>query len=59
VAVASFGSGALLNAWGWTAVQYAAVPSVLIAFVVLWRFVRRRPQRGAEDAVSSTPTQGI
>jgi MFS family permease len=59
VAAASFGSGALLNAWGWAAVQYAALPSVLIAFVVLWRLVRRRPQRGAGDAVSSTPTQGI
>lgn len=35
VAVASFGSGALLNFSGWTAVQYAAIPSVIVAAVVL------------------------
>jgi len=48
VAVASFASGALLNLWGWPAVQYAAVPSVLVAFAVLLRFVwkgRPRPRR--------------
>jgi predicted MFS family arabinose efflux permease len=41
VAVASFGSGALLNLWGWPAVQYAAIPSVLVAFLILaWCFGR-------------------
>jgi len=45
VAVASFGSGALLNFWGWSAVQYAAVPSALIALAVLFRMgsTRRVP----------------
>ena len=37
VAVASFGSGALLTFSGWPAVQYAALPAVLAAFgVLLW-----------------------
>lgn len=37
VAVASFGSGALLNAFGWAAVQYVVVPSVLLVLpVILW-----------------------
>jgi len=31
VAFASFGSGVLLNVYGWTAVQLAIVPSVLVA----------------------------
>jgi MFS family permease len=35
VALASFGSGALLNGWGWNAVQYAAVPAVVVALGVL------------------------
>jgi len=41
VAVASFSSGALLNVWGWTAVQYAAVPPVLAAAAVLVWAARR------------------
>ena len=41
VAFASFGSGTLLTFWGWTAVQYAALPAVCIAFAVLyWGKVR-------------------
>jgi MFS family permease len=40
VAVASFGSGLLLNASGWPAVQYAAIPAIAVAFVVLI-FARR------------------
>jgi len=36
VAFASFGSGTLLTFWGWTAVQYAALPAVCVAFVVLF-----------------------
>jgi len=44
VAIASFASGLLLNVSGWPAVQYAAVPAVVVAFVVLWRCGRlRRP----------------
>jgi MFS family permease len=35
VAIASFGSGALLTLSGWPAVQYAALPAVCIAFVIL------------------------
>ena len=42
VANASFGSGSLLTHWGWDAVQYAALPSVLLAFGVLtWSRLRR------------------
>jgi MFS family permease len=44
VAVASFSSGALLNIWGWPAVQYAAVPSVLLAFAILYACSRKRGQ---------------
>ncbi len=41
VAFASFGSGTLLTFWGWTAVQYAALPAVGIACAVLyWGKVR-------------------
>ena len=37
VALASFSSGALLNAFGWTAVQMAVVPSVLVALAgIAW-----------------------
>lgn len=35
VAFASLSSGALLNAWGWTAVQYAAIPGVAVAAIIL------------------------
>jgi predicted MFS family arabinose efflux permease len=40
VAVASFGSGALLTTYGWAAVQYAVIPSIVVAFGAL--FWRRR-----------------
>ena len=47
VAFASFSSGALLNAFGWTAVQLAVVPSVLVALATIawYRLVllQRRP----------------
>ena len=43
VAVASFGSGALLSTWGWPAVQYAAVPSVLLACAILIWCARKTP----------------
>jgi hypothetical protein len=37
VAVGSFGSGALLDAFGWTAVQYATAPALLVALAgVAW-----------------------
>ena len=35
VALASFSSGALLNAYGWTAVQLAVVPGVLVALAAM------------------------
>ncbi len=35
VAFASFSSGALLNSFGWTAVQLAVVPSVLVAAAII------------------------
>jgi MFS family permease len=37
VAVGSFGSGALLNTYGWTAVQYAMAPALLFALAgIIW-----------------------
>jgi len=54
VAAASFGSGALLNIWGWTAVQYAAIPSTAVAFGALiwyWSAARRGTGGKAEDGV--------
>jgi MFS family permease len=51
VAVASFSSGALLNFWGWPAVQYAAVPSALIALTVLFRLGSARPSAVRADSV--------
>jgi MFS family permease len=47
VAVGSFGSGALLDAFGWSAVQYAMAPALLVALggVALLAFARRRAAR--------------
>jgi MFS family permease len=51
VAIASFGGGALLNTWGWTAVQYAAIPGVAAAGgVLIWCFTR-----AARTAAETTP----
>ena len=37
VAIGSFGSGALLNSYGWTAVQYAMAPALLLALAgIAW-----------------------
>ena len=49
VAVGSFGSGALLDAFGWNAVQYAMAPALLAALVgVAWlQFVNGRIARRA------------
>jgi predicted MFS family arabinose efflux permease len=48
VALASFGSGALLAGWGWSAVQYAAAPAVVVAFaVLLWCSRQTRPVAAA------------
>jgi MFS family permease len=52
VAVASFGSGALLNVWGWPAVQYAAVPGVVIALGVL--FWCARPGNWGQSRIART-----
>jgi MFS family permease len=48
VAVGSFGSGALLDAYGWSAVQYAMVPALVAALLSLaWFGVSaRRAARG-------------
>ena len=45
VAVGSFGSGALLNTYGWSAVQYAMAPALVIALAgIAWlRLVAARP----------------
>jgi MFS family permease len=43
VAVGSFGSGALLDAFGWNAVQYAMAPALLLALLgVAWLGVANR-----------------
>jgi len=42
VAVGSFGSGALLDAFGWTAVQYAMAPALVVALAgLVWLKVAR------------------
>jgi MFS family permease len=46
VAIGTFGSGALLDAFGWNAVQYAMAPALLLAFAGLAWLARAR--RGAE-----------
>ena len=46
VAVGSFGSGALLDAAGWEAVQYAMAPALLAALAgVVWLTLSRRARR--------------
>jgi len=42
VAIASFGSGGLLNGWGWDAVNYALFPFVGAALLLLLWFVFQR-----------------
>ena len=47
VAVGSFGSGALLDAFGWNAVQYAMAPALLVALIgVTWLAFARRGAPG-------------
>jgi MFS family permease len=47
VAVGSFGSGALLDSFGWNAVQYAMAPALLIALAgVAWLGRRSRVEAG-------------
>ena len=50
VALASFSSGALLNAFGWTAVQMAVVPSVLVALAGIAWYRLVLSSRGSADA---------
>ena len=50
VAVASFGSGALLSAFGWTAVQLAILPSVLVALAAIAWYRLVRSARQPEEA---------
>jgi len=52
VAFASFSSGALLNTFGWPAVQVAVVPSVLIALAAIaWYRLVRWQRRSADTPV--------
>jgi len=47
VAIGSFGSGALLDAFGWNAVQYAMAPALLVALIgVTWLAFARRGASG-------------
>jgi MFS family permease len=64
VAVASFGSGTLLTFWGWHAVQYAALPAVLIACATLLWSARKAGrkkggQKGGQSPISTASQQGI
>jgi MFS family permease len=45
VATASFSSGALLNAYGWNAVQLAAIPALAVAATVLVWITRAHLRR--------------
>jgi MFS family permease len=48
VAFGSFGSGALLDAFGWNAVQYAMAPALLLALAgVVWLGLRDGRRRGS------------
>jgi len=50
VAVGSFGSGALLDSWGWSAVQYAMAPALLVALVGIgWLALAHRTVPRARD----------
>jgi MFS family permease len=52
VAVGSFASGALLDTFGWSAVQYAMAPALLAAFGgIAWLALARR--RASAQATSS------
>ena len=52
VAFASFSSGALLNTFGWSAVQVAVVPSVLVALAAIaWYRLVRWQRRSADTPV--------
>ena len=55
VAAASFSSGALLHAFGWSAVQFAVVPSLLVAAAAIAWYRLARPARGAVDAPPPRP----
>jgi MFS family permease len=56
VAVGSFGSGALLDAYGWNAVQYAMVPALAAAGISLVWLAARRSGRLSASAKGPTPT---
>ena len=50
VAVGSFGSGALLDAFGWNAVQYAMAPALLLALAgIAWLGLARPPRARVTD----------
>ena len=51
VAFASFSSGALLNAFGWTAVQLAVVPGVLVALAAIAWYRLVHLQRKTADTL--------
>lgn len=50
VAVGSFGSGALLDALGWSAVQYAMAPALLVALGAIAWLARDLARRGGAAA---------
>jgi MFS family permease len=56
VAFGSFGSGALLNAFGWDAVQYAMLPALAVAAIgLLWLAAQRRRAAASLPAGSAAP----
>ena len=55
LAVASFGSGAILHAYGWEYVQYAMIPALLIAGAsVLWLVLTKRSAPNSNNGIAQS-----
>ena len=55
LAVASFGSGAILHAYGWEYVQYAMIPALLIAGAsVLWLVMTDRSALDSNNGIAQS-----
>ena len=49
VTIASFGSGAILQIYGWKYVQYAMIPALSLAVMaILWLAIKTRRARSIE-----------
>ena len=55
VTIASFGSGAILQIYGWEYVQYAMIPALsLAALAILWLAIKTRRARSIEPNFGGT-----